>query len=150
VVGGLRSTFICDYLHTVVLYVIIFIFMFSVYATSPNLGSPEVLYDLLTKQSESGHGAATDNGSYFTVRSRDSLVFGATILLGGFSGVWTDQAYWQRAIASAPQTAVKGYVLGSLAWYAVPFAMSTCMGLAAAALQVSTRGPLFPMSFCAS
>ncbi|KAF3007163.1 urea active transporter [Neopestalotiopsis sp. 37M] len=142
VTGGLRSTFICDYLHTVVLYVIIFIFMFSVYTSSPHIGSPEALYDLLVQQSETGHAAGTDNGSYFTVRSRDSLVFGATIFLAGFSGVWTDQAYWQRAIASAPHTAVKGYVLGSLAWYAVPFAMSTCMGLAAAALQGSDVFPV--------
>ncbi|KAK6064438.1 sodium symporter family protein [Seiridium cupressi] len=142
VIGGLRSTFICDYLHTVVLYVVIFIFMFSVYATSPHLGSPEALYDLLVKQVDDGNLAGTDSGSYFTVRSRDSLVFGATIFLGGFSGVWTDQAYWQRAIASAPHTAVKGYVLGSLAWYAVPFAMSTCMGLAAAALQGSDVFPV--------
>jgi urea-proton symporter len=124
------------------LYVIIFIFMFSVYATSPQLGSPEALYNILQKQTESGHPAGTYNDSYFTVRSRKSLVFGATIFLGGFSGVWTDQAYWQRAIASAPHTAVKGYVLGSLAWYAVPFAMSTCMGLAAAALQGSETFPV--------
>lgn len=140
--GGLRSTFICDYLHTVVLYAIIFIFMFSVYAASPHIGSPEALFDLLDKQAVDGHAAGTDDGSYFTVRSRDSLVFGATIFLAGFSGVWTDQAYWQRAIASAPHTAVKGYVLGSLAWYAVPFAMSTCMGLAAAALQGSDVFPV--------
>ncbi|KAI0141289.1 urea active transporter 1 [Pestalotiopsis sp. NC0098] len=142
VTGGLRSTFICDYLHTVVLYAIIFIFMFSVYAASPHIGSPEALFDLLDKQAVHGHAAGTDDGSYFTVRSRDSLVFGATIFLAGFSGVWTDQAYWQRAIASAPHTAVKGYVLGSLAWYAVPFAMSTCMGLAAAALQGSDVFPV--------
>ena len=141
-VGGLRSTFICDYLHTVFLYVCIFTFMFSVYAASPEIGSPTRLYELLVKQSEGDFPADTYNGSYFAVNSRDSLVFGATLLLGGFSGVWTDQAYWQRAIASDPRTAVRGYVLGSYAWYAVPFAMSTCMGLAAAALQGSETFPV--------
>jgi hypothetical protein len=34
-----------------------------------------------------------------TVNSNDGLVTAATIFLGGFSAVWTDQAYWQRAIA---------------------------------------------------
>lgn len=142
VVGGLRSTFLCDYLHTVFLYVVIFIFMFTVYATSPHIGSPEALYDLLMKQAEGDFPADSYNGSYFTVKSRDCIVFGATILLGGFSGVWTDQAYWQRAIASDPRTAVRGYVLGSFSWYAIPFAMSTCMGLAAAALQGSEAFPV--------
>lgn len=69
-----------------------------------------------------------------TVGSRDGLVTAATIFLSGFSAVWTDQAYWQRAIASQPATAVKGYVLGSFAWYAIPFAMSSTLGLVAAAL----------------
>jgi Na+/proline symporter len=107
VVGGLRSTFICDYLHTIILYACIFTFMFQIYAVNPDIGSPSRLYDLL-KSAEAKHPAASDNGSYLTVRSHSGLVKAVTILLGGFSNVWTDQAYWQRAIASSPQTAVKG------------------------------------------
>ena len=56
--------------------------------------------------------------------------------------MWTDQAYWQRAIASQPATVVKGYVLGSIAWYAVPFAMSSTLGLTAAALTGSSVLPI--------
>jgi urea-proton symporter len=47
--------------------------------------------------------------------------------------------YRQRAIASNPATAVEGYFLGSVAWYAIPFGMSTAVGLAAAALQGSGK-----------
>jgi Na+/proline symporter len=151
VVGGLRSTFICDYLHTTILYACIFTFMFEIYAVNPEIGSPSKLYDML-KSAQVNDPAASKNGSYLTVESHEGLVKAATILLGGFSNVWTDQAYWQRAIASSPETAVKGYVLGSVAWYAIPFGMSTvraaffqysillltnhkAVGLAAAALQ---------------
>ncbi|KAF2497759.1 solute symporter family transporter [Lophium mytilinum] len=134
VVGGLRSTFICDYLHTIILYACIFTFMFQIYAVNPDIGSPSRLYDLL-KSAEAKHPAASDNGSFLTVKSHAGLVKAVTILLGGFSNVWTDQAYWQRAIASSPTTAVKGYIMGSFAWYAIPFGMSTACGLAAAALQ---------------
>ncbi|KAL1889023.1 urea permease [Sporothrix stenoceras] len=137
VVGGLRSTFISDYLHTTFLFGCIFTFMFSVYAVSPAIGSPEALYDLLKQ-----HTADSYNKSYFTVKSRDGLVTAMTILLGSISAIWTDQAYWQRIIASDPRTAVRGYVLGSAAWYAIPFAMSTCMGLAAAALQGTEYAPI--------
>ncbi|KAH8881060.1 urea transporter, partial [Thozetella sp. PMI_491] len=143
VVGGLRSTFICDYLHTTFLYGCIFTFMFSVYTTSPHIGSPEALYDLLSKQSENPATEADSyNGSYFTVKSSEGLVTAMTILIGSFSAIWTDQAYWQRVIASDPRTAVRGYVLGSVAWYAIPFAMATCMGLTAAALQDSDIFPV--------
>ncbi|KAF2096768.1 solute symporter family transporter [Rhizodiscina lignyota] len=130
VVGGLRSTFICDYLHTIFLFICIFIFMFQVYAVNPAIGSPRKLYELLRHKTADSY-----NGSFMTVKSRDGLVNGIDIWLAGFSAVWTDQAYWQRAIASQPATAVKGYLLGSFAWYAIPFAMSTTLGLAAAAMQ---------------
>lgn len=126
VVGGLRSTFICDYLHTAILYACTFTFMFEIYDMNPVIGSPAKLYELL-KTAQVNEPAASENGSYLTVKSHDGLVKAATILLGGFSNVWTDQAYWQRAIASSPETAVKGYVLGSVAWYAIPFGMSTGM-----------------------
>jgi urea-proton symporter len=47
--GGIKATFLTDYVHSVILLVIIIIFVFTVYATSPYLGSPGVVYDLLSK-----------------------------------------------------------------------------------------------------
>ncbi|KAH6673691.1 solute symporter family transporter [Halenospora varia] len=146
VVGGLRATFICDYLHTIFLYVCIFAFMFQTYSINPAIGSPGALWELL-KEKALTIPADSYDGSYMTVKSNDGLVTAATIFLGGFSAVWTDQAYWQRAIASQPGTAVKGYILGSFAWYAVPFAMSTTLGLAAAAL---TGTDLIPIKLTAA
>jgi len=55
--------------------------------------------------------------------------------------VFNDQAYWQRAIASQPSTAVKGYMLGGSAWLSVPLGFATSLGLAAAVLR---DDPLFP------
>ena len=43
--------------------------------------------------------------------------------------------YWQRAIASRPATCVKAYLVGGLAWFAIPFMFSTTLGLAAVALR---------------
>lgn len=43
VAGGLKATFIASYVHTVIIYVALCIFSFSVYATCPQLGSPGVV-----------------------------------------------------------------------------------------------------------
>ncbi|TVY37783.1 putative urea active transporter [Lachnellula subtilissima] len=142
VVGGLRATFICDYLHTIFLYVCIFAFMFQTYSVNPHIGSPSALWHLLMEKQKTKSHADSYNGSYMTVDSNDGLVTAATIFLGGFSAVWTDQAYWQRAMASQPGTAVKGYIFGSFAWYAIPFAMSTTLGLTAAALTGTAALPI--------
>ncbi|MBE7158864.1 MAG: hypothetical protein INR62_10620, partial [Rhodospirillales bacterium] len=60
------------------------------------------------------------------------------------SNVWLDQAYWQRAIASKPETSVRAYLLGGLAWYGIPFGFATAMGLGCAALTGSPNFPTYP------
>jgi urea-proton symporter len=93
VVGGLRATFICDFLHTAILLGCIFAFMFEIYATNPDIGSPAKLYDML-QHAQTTHPASSTNRSYLTVDSHAGLLKAVTIFLGSFANVWTDQAYW--------------------------------------------------------
>ncbi|KAJ3572446.1 hypothetical protein NP233_g3079 [Leucocoprinus birnbaumii] len=135
VVGGMRSTLLCDYTHTTVLFIIILIFTFTVYATSPKIGSPAKMHELLSVVSATAPIEGNAHGSYLTMRSRNRIIFGVITLVSGFANVFQDQAYWQRAIASRPATTVKAYLLGGLAWFAIPFTLATTLGLAAAALR---------------
>jgi hypothetical protein len=59
-------------------------------------------------------------------------------VIGNFGTVFVDQSYWQGAIGAKPSATYKGYLLGGLCWFAVPFTMATSMGLAARAM-VSVR-----------
>ncbi|PPQ71203.1 hypothetical protein CVT26_011016 [Gymnopilus dilepis] len=135
VVGGMRSTLLCDYTHTSVLFAIILTFVFTVYATSPKIGSPRKMHELLTAASEAAPLAGNAHGSYLTIRSKNGLIFGVINIIGNFATVFQDQAYWQRAIASRPASTVKAYLLGGLAWFAIPFTFATTLGLAAVALR---------------
>lgn len=135
VVGGMRSTLLCDYTHTTVLFAIILTFVFSVYATSEYIGSVNKMHTLLSEASTIAPVAGNANGSYLTLRSKNGLIFGIINLVGNFATVFQDQAYWQRAIASRPATTVKAYLIGGLAWFAIPFTFATTLGLAAVALS---------------
>ncbi|CCM04363.1 uncharacterized protein FIBRA_06535 [Fibroporia radiculosa] len=137
VVGGMRATLLCDYTHTSVLFAIIFVFVYTVYATSPVIGSFSAMHDLLTKAAEQAPVAGNAHGSYLTMRSKNGLIFGVINVIGNFATVFQDQAYWQRAIASRPATCVKAYLLGGLAWFAIPFMFATTLGLSAVALRGS-------------
>ncbi|KAF8552643.1 urea transporter [Imleria badia] len=134
VVGGMRSTLLCDYTHTSVLFAIIFTFIFTVYATSGYIGSISKMHLLLSEVTQNMPVSGNAQGSYLTLRSLNGLIFGIINLIGNFATVFQDQAYWQRAIASRPATTVKAYLIGGLAWFAVPFTFSTTLGLAAVAL----------------
>ncbi|KAH7924327.1 Na+/solute symporter [Leucogyrophana mollusca] len=142
--GGLRATFICDWSHTVILFIIIYIFVFRAYGTSPEVGSVSRLYDLLVQAGIETPVTGNENGSYLTMKSNQGLVFGAATILSGFSGVFCDQGYWQRAIASHPESTTKAYMLGGLSWFAVPWAFASCLGLSARALVNNPNFPTYP------
>ncbi|KAG6854515.1 hypothetical protein C0991_005427 [Blastosporella zonata] len=93
------------------------------------------MHELLSAASESAPIDGNAGGSYLTMRSRNGLIFGVINIIGNFATVFNDQAYWQRAIASRPASCVKAYLLGGLAWFAIPFTFATTLGLAAVALR---------------
>ncbi|OAA65243.1 Sodium/solute symporter [Niveomyces insectorum RCEF 264] len=142
--GGLRSTFVADYIHTVILFIVIFTFAFALYTTNDYVGSPGRFYELLTEAAKTSPLPYNRDGSWLTFQSHGGLVFAAIIFLGSFSTVWLDQAYWQRAIASKPETSVKAYLLGGLAWYGIPYGFATAMGLGCVAMTGSPTFPTFP------
>merc|ERR1712224_758298 len=83
-------------------------------------------------------GYVKDNkdGSYLTMISGGGLMFGIINIVGNFGTVFVDQSYWQSAIAARPASAHKGYLLGGLVWFTIPFALATSLGLCALAFQL--------------
>ena len=83
-----------------------------------------------------GDGSFNRGGSYLTMLSVSGLEFGIINIVGNFGTVFVDQSYWQSAIAASPASAHKGYLLGGLVWFTIPFALATSLGLAGNALNV--------------
>ncbi|KAF8519445.1 hypothetical protein JB92DRAFT_3082281 [Gautieria morchelliformis] len=138
VFGGLRATFICDWSHTLILFIIIYIFLFRTFGTSQIIGSTSVMYDLLVDAAHTTPVPGNQEGSYLTIKSNQGLVFGAATILSGFAGIFCDQG----AIASAPESTTKAYMLGGISWFSVPWAFASCLGLAARALITNTSAGL--------
>ncbi|KZT05086.1 uncharacterized protein LAESUDRAFT_715131 [Laetiporus sulphureus 93-53] len=120
VFGGLHATFMCDWAHTIILFIIISLFAGHVYGTSPETGGVGALYDLLVQAGIDAPVIDNQDGSYLTMKSSQDMVFRAAAMLSGFAGVFCDQGYWQWAIAIAPQSTIKAYVNG------IFFAISSC------------------------
>jgi len=82
-------------------------------------------------------GDGNRGGSYLTMMSLPGVLFGIINIVGNFGTVFVDQSYWQSAIAASPGAAHKGYLLGGLVWFTIPFALATSLGLAGNALNVA-------------
>merc|ERR1719387_2850125 len=74
--------------------------------------------------------------SFATMNSPSGLLFGITNIVGNFGTVFVDQSYWQSAVAAKPKSAVMGFLIGGMVWFAVPFCMATTNGLAGRALTM--------------
>lgn len=142
--GGLKATFLTDYAHTLILYVIIFLFTFTAYANSDYIGSPGRMYDLLTKLAEQNPVSGNQDGSFLTMRSEGGAKFFVIDLVGGFGTVFLDNGYWNKAIAASPKSSLPGYVYGGLSWFAVPWVAATTLGLSALVMEQTPSWPGYP------
>ncbi|XBJ24695.1 hypothetical protein VPH35_002517 [Triticum aestivum] len=149
--GGLKATFLASYIHSVVVHAVLLVFVFLVYTSSSSLGSPKVVYERLLVVASAARDCSGDlsrsgqscgpvhgnlKGSYLTMLSSGGLVFGIINIVGNFGTVFVDNGYWMSAIAARPSSTHKGYLLGGLVWFAVPFSLATSLGLGALVLDL--------------
>lgn len=135
--GGLKATFFADYLNTAFIFAVILIFVTAIYFATPHVGGISGMFDKLAAAAALKPVEGNAGGAYLTMASAGALVFGIINIVGNFGTVFVDQAYWQRAIAARPRSAVKGFLIGGLAWFAIPFTLATTLGLGAVAVGVS-------------
>lgn len=156
--GGLQATFLASYIHTVVIFAVLITMIFTVYI---KVYSSDTIYGFLDQtvsytkdQCEQiysdkngttfyeegkyacGPVAGNHDGSYLTMLSMNGLMFGIINIVGNFGTVFVDQSYWQSAIAARPSSAAKGYLLGGICWFAIPFSLATSLGLSSTALML--------------
>jgi SSS family transporter len=158
--GGLQATFLASYIHTVIIFAVLILMVFVVYV---KVYSSDQIFDYLAAtvsytEEECQQIYSTDNsvestfyeagtyacgqiggnrdGSYLTMLSSQGLMFGIINIVGNFGTVFVDQSYWQSAIAARPESAAKGYLLGGICWFAIPFSLATSLGLTSTALML--------------
>ena len=155
--GGLKATFLASYIHTGIIFLVLIIMVFTVYIKVYSSDQIYAFLDKVVKYSEEdcqyifqdgtttffkpktyvcGPVSGNFQGSYITMQSADGLMFGVINIIGNFGTVFVDQSYWQSAIAARPTAAARGYMLGGLCWFAIPFSLATSLGLTGAALQL--------------
>jgi urea-proton symporter len=78
------------------------------------------------------------------MRSREGVIFFIINIVGNFGTVFLDNGYYNKAIAASPVSALPGYVLGGLSWFAIPWLAATTMGLACLALENHPSFPTYP------
>lgn len=137
--GGLRATFISDWIHTVIIYIVVMVMCFKI-LTSPIIGSTDRLYDMLMEASERFPPVSGSN--YLNFRNKEMFEVAYCVFIGGIAGVLGDPSYAQKAIAA--KSVLRGYFLGGVSWSAVPWVLGTAGGLVCRALLVYPGFKTYP------
>ena len=140
-IGGLRATFLADYVNVITLFLGLLVFVSLIYFANPQIGGISGMYDRLVDAAQHKPIEGNVFGSYMTLASIGALVFGIINIIGNFGTVFVDQSYWQRAIAAKMRAASHGFIIGGLVWFAIPFTLASTLGLAAVAsgIQLSSE-----------
>jgi len=130
--GGLLATFISSWSQVGIIYIAMLIFVWKIYV---GLGA-DAVYDRLEMASEKNPVLFNHKGTYLTMWSTNGLIFGICNIVGNFGTVFVDNSYWQNAIAARPSGTYKGYLMGGIAWFSIPFTLATTLGLAGRAMDL--------------
>ncbi|KAF4126263.1 LOW QUALITY PROTEIN: urea-proton symporter [Geosmithia morbida] len=141
--GGLRATFLTDYIHTFIIMIILVWLMIKIIAVK-EIGSLGALYDAVISADQVKPVEGNYQGSHLTMRSEQCLYFGILHVITNFGSVVMDTGFWQKAFSADVTATVPGYILGGVASFSVPWTVGTIGGLAAIALESTSAWPTYP------
>ncbi|OQD70514.1 hypothetical protein PENDEC_c023G00451 [Penicillium decumbens] len=139
-VGGLKATFLTDFLHTTIVLILIIYFTITV-LVHPEVGGVYGLYDKLVATSSENYISGNYKGSVLTFKSKGAIIWGLILKFGNLALVVMDTAFWQKSFATEVKATVPGYNIAAVAVFGIPWGIGTVIGLTARALH---NTPIFP------
>ncbi|KAL1610723.1 hypothetical protein SLS60_002393 [Paraconiothyrium brasiliense] len=139
-VGGIKATFLTDYMHTFTILIILCYFSVKAF-TLEEVGSLGNLFELVKAAGARHAVPENEHGSYLTMTSKGGILFGILHICANFGLVIMDTSFFIKAFSASPQAVVPGYVVGGIAYFAIPWAMGT---LASSVVLGLENNPVFP------
>lgn len=149
VAGGLRATFLTDYVHTVIALVLLIYFSLAI-LLNKEIGGIHQLYDMVIEYGESTKILGNYQGSLLTFKSEEAIYFAIVHTIGNLGLVIMDTAFWQKSLAANLEATVPGYMIGSICIFCVSWALGTICGLSARVIEHLPGFPNYPNGFSAA
>ncbi|KAJ5777656.1 hypothetical protein N7520_000902 [Penicillium odoratum] len=142
-VGGLKATFLTDYLHTAIALILIIYFTLSV-LTNSAVGGLSGLYDKVVATAGENYISGNYEGSLLTFKSKGAIIWGLILKFGNLALVVMDTAFWQKSFATEVRATVPGYSIAAIAVFGIPWGLGTVIGLTARAIHNTPIFPTYP------
>ncbi|KAK6455412.1 urea transport protein [Scheffersomyces xylosifermentans] len=143
VIGGLKATFLTDFVHTLILLLILCYLNTSV-LSSEQIGGLDGLYNLLVEADGKRYIEGNYNGSILTGKSQGALFFGLILTCGNFGLTVLDSSFWQKTFSASPRATVPAYLIASFFIFANVWPLGSIIGSASIVLDGTPGWPTYP------
>ncbi len=96
-VGGLKATFLTDFLHTAVALILIIFFTLSI-LTNEHVGGLSGLYDKVVATASENYIPGNFEGSLLTMKSKEAIIWGLILKFGNLALVVMVSAFVEFGI----------------------------------------------------
>ncbi|KHC48499.1 solute:sodium symporter (SSS) family transporter [Candida albicans Ca6] len=143
VVGGLKATFLTDFVHTTVLLIVL-CYINTAVLTSDQVGGIDGLYDKIIEVSKTKFIEGNYDGSILTGKSKGSVIFGLVLTAGNFGLTVMDSSFWQKTFSASPRATVPAYLLTAFLIFSNVWPISAIIGGSSHFLESDPSFPTYP------
>lgn len=143
VVGGLKATFLTDYMHSLIALIILVYFNTAV-ISSDKIGGISGLYDKVIQHEGDRYIEGNYQGSFLTGKSQGAIFFGIIHCVGDFGLTVMDSSFWQKAFSANVKASVPGYLIAAALIPAIVWPLGTIIGLSNIVLEGESFFPTYP------
>ncbi|KAI5960699.1 hypothetical protein CANMA_003961 [Candida margitis] len=139
--GGLKATFLTDFVHSLILLIVLCYFNTAVLT---KVGGLDELYDKLAAYGGTRDIPGNYANSVITGKSQGAILFGLILTCGNFGLTVMDSSFWQKTFSATPRATVPAYLTAASAIVSNVWPLGAIIGGAAIALESSPQFPTYP------
>lgn len=141
--GGLKATFLTDYVHTLILLIVL-CYVNTAVLTSDQIGGLDGLYEKLVASDGDRYIEGNYQGSHITGKSKGAVIFGLILTAGNFGLCIMDSLFWQKAFSANVRLTVPAYITSSVLIFANVWPLGAIIGGAGLVLSQLEVWPTYP------
>ncbi|KAI5964742.1 uncharacterized protein KGF55_001812 [Candida pseudojiufengensis] len=139
--GGLKATFLTDFVHTLILLIIL---CYLNTAVLTNIGGLDALYDGLYNFTGTKEIPGNYDNSVLTGKSQGAIIFGLILTFGNFGLSVMDSSFWQKTFSATPRATVPAYLTAAVLIVSNVWPLGAILGGSAIILERTPQFPTYP------
>ncbi|KAI5951488.1 hypothetical protein KGF54_004562 [Candida jiufengensis] len=139
--GGLKATFLTDFVHTLILLIVL---CYLNTAVLSNVGGLDALYDGLLNFTGTKEIPGNYDNSVLTGKSQGAIIFGLILTFGNFGLSVMDSSFWQKTFSATPRATVPAYLTAAVLIVSNVWPLGAILGGSAIILERTPSFPTYP------